>query len=204
MRRVIETVRALTKRFASHWKGAWELGDYPIRVVGRDVGPEAGPARLKAIPWSAQIINWWQMAGHGSTRDEALANLRQNFATYRSSHEVLPRPGTGAPLEFAATAPGDQHRELAHDFMSRILSLNLDDCFISDESSLWISTPKRRTSTTTRRSFCSMGSMCPTWRVRSCRGYSSVSFPIGGLANTALKVDGRFASAAQRHDVGHT
>jgi hypothetical protein len=137
MRRVIDTVRALTKRFASHWKGTWELGDYPIRVVGRDVAPEVGPARLEVIPWSAQIINWWQMAGHGSTRDEALANLRQNFATYRSSHEVLPRPGTGAPLEFATTASVDQHRELAHDFMSRILLLNLDDCFISDESSLW-------------------------------------------------------------------
>ena len=114
-----------------------DLEDYPIRVVGRDIDPEAVSARFKALPWSAQIINWWQMAGHGNTRDEALANLRQKFATYRGSHEMLPRPGTGAPLAFAASDSVDQHRELAKDFMSRILSLNLDDCFILDESSLW-------------------------------------------------------------------
>ena len=40
-------------------------------------------------------------------------------------------------IEFAAADSVDLHGELARDFLSRILSLNLDACFISDESSLW-------------------------------------------------------------------
>ena len=35
--------------------------------------------RLEPIKWIAQIINWWQMAGHGDTREKALASLRANF-----------------------------------------------------------------------------------------------------------------------------
>jgi hypothetical protein len=77
------------------------------------------------------------MAGYGDTCDEAEQNLRETFAKYRNSHATLPRPGTGAPIEFAATDVVERHEELARDFMNRILSLDFDDCFISDESSLW-------------------------------------------------------------------
>jgi hypothetical protein len=137
MGRVIEMLQALAKRLASYRKSAWSLEDYPIRILHREPDPRFETSRLQEIPWSAQIINWWQMGGHGSTRAEALENLALNFARYRSSHETLPRPGTGAPLEFAGAGVIDQHRALARDFMERIFNLNLDECFISDESSLW-------------------------------------------------------------------
>ena len=91
----------------------------------------------KPIAWTDQVINWWQMAGHGDTRDQALANLRVSFETFRSRHDVLPRPGSGAPLEFASSHLVERYETLARDFLQRLLGLNHDDCFISDQSSLW-------------------------------------------------------------------
>ena len=66
-----------------------------------------------------------------------MADLRTHFERYRDSHDVLPRPGTGMPIEFASAAVVDAHHEIARDFLTRILDLSYDNCFISDESSLW-------------------------------------------------------------------
>jgi hypothetical protein len=37
--------------------------------------------RLKPVIWSAQIINWWQMPGHGDTEADAIANLKEGKPT---------------------------------------------------------------------------------------------------------------------------
>jgi hypothetical protein len=121
----------------SYRKTTWTIEDYPVRLQRQDVESMKPPVRGKPIVWSAQVINWWQMAGHGDTREDAVANLRISFENFRNSHEVLPRPGTGAPLEFAPSHLIEQHEVLARDFLRRVLDLSYDECFISDQSSLW-------------------------------------------------------------------
>ena len=77
------------------------------------------------------------MAGHGDTKEETLANLHIAFENFRTTHEALPRPGTGAPLEFVPSILIERHEALARDFLNRVLDLNYDECLISDQSSLW-------------------------------------------------------------------
>lgn len=133
----MQKIRAIFSWLLSFRKTNWTIDDYPIRLRKQVVEPYEQHGRLKPVVWSAQIINWWQMAGHGETEDAAFANLRENFERFREAHERLPRPGTGAPLEFSSANLIEQHEEIARDFLIRILNLNYDECFISDESSLW-------------------------------------------------------------------
>ena len=130
-------LRALLKWLLSYRKKTWELRDYPIRIRKQDVarGPSSG--RLKTVPWNAQIINWWQLDGCGDTRERAPADLRSHLARCREANGSLPRPGTRVPIQFAPANIINHHVELARDFMARVFNLNYDECFISDESSLW-------------------------------------------------------------------
>jgi hypothetical protein len=50
-------------------------------------------ARLRLIPWSAQIINWWQMDGLGDTKEAAFADLKAKLQTVKEEKGSLPRPG---------------------------------------------------------------------------------------------------------------
>jgi len=77
------------------------------------------------------------MGGHGDTKEAARADLRKNFLALKQSGERLPRPGTGLPIEYAADRYIRSYDEIARDFSARILDLDYDSCFISDESSLW-------------------------------------------------------------------
>ena len=77
------------------------------------------------------------MQGHGDTAEQALASLGKVLEERKSRGDRLARPGTGLPLEFAATYRIEEHPDLARDFFRRILNLNYDECFISNESSLW-------------------------------------------------------------------
>jgi hypothetical protein len=49
----------------------------------------------------------------------------------------LPRPGTGLPIEFAPTGLVNLHWSIAEDCFQRVLDKNYDECWISDQSSLW-------------------------------------------------------------------
>ena len=82
----------------------------------------------------ATVINWGGMTAGGDTRAEAMENLRKKFEQFRNAKKKLPRPGTKVPPEFAATTRIDGHRELAKDFIKRILGFPW--AWISDESSL--------------------------------------------------------------------
>jgi hypothetical protein len=120
------------KWLLSFTKRSWSLEDYPIRFRQQELSDnDRGPRRV----WVAHIHKW-AMTGFGDTREQALADLRTTFASYREAHDSLPRPGTHVPLEFAATVKIDQYRDIARDFLDRIFHLNYDECFISDESSL--------------------------------------------------------------------
>jgi len=134
-----EQLQAWFKRAFSYFKTAWDIEDYPVRLRRQDVESLKLRVHGRNLPivWTAQVINWWQMAGHGDTKEEALANLGIAFENFRISHEALPRPGTGAPLEFAPSILIERHEALARDLLHRVLDLNYDECFISDQSSLW-------------------------------------------------------------------
>lgn len=75
------------------------------------------------------------MSGKGSTRQEALDDIRENFERFIATKQPLPRPGTAVPVEYAASHRVGQHPELTKDFAQRVL--DLEWVWISDESSLW-------------------------------------------------------------------
>lgn len=133
---VMDALQAAWKFAGSFFKSSWDLSDYPIRVkhCSTDLEPRG---RLTPFAWSAQIINWWVMAGHGHSRAEAMQNLAAHFARRKAQVEPLPRPGITVPLTFASDERIRRHEQLLADFMDRILGLRYEECFVSDESSLW-------------------------------------------------------------------
>ena len=124
----MQAVRVWVKRLLSYSKPTWNLEDYPVRYRRRDV---------VGAMWFVQIVNWWQLAGAGDTKREAFAKLREGFESYRRGHDSLPRPGSGAAVEFASQETVRQYGAVARDYLDRMFSLDLDRCFISDDSSLW-------------------------------------------------------------------
>ena len=127
---------AFLKYLASFFKRDWELADYPIRMKRQDANtPSIGHFTL--VPWYAAIVNWWQMAGYGNTKEEALSNLKQHLDEYKRQHGVAPRPGTRVQLQWAPTCEIEKHVPIARDFFHRILGMDFDACFVTDRSSLW-------------------------------------------------------------------
>ena len=78
-------IRAWWYRLLSYRKKARTLEDYPIRTHKHDFGSMEKLGRLTLVPWSAQIINWLDMEGFGNTKEEAFANMRENFERYRET-----------------------------------------------------------------------------------------------------------------------
>jgi len=131
-------IKAGVKYLYSFRKNEWRLSDYPIRFRQFKPSPDdAMQGRLQLIPWSAQIINWWQMDGLGNSKAEAYADLEAKFSKLKEEGKSLPRPGTGLPIEFASTVRVSFYDDTADDFFRRVLDKNYRDCWISDESSLW-------------------------------------------------------------------
>jgi len=124
------------KYLRSFTKRDWSASDYPIRIRQFARGSES-VGRLKSVRVEATVVNWWQMTGGGETRAEALADLGVHISALKATGKRLPRPGTGLPLELASSSRIDAHGPLAADFLKRILGLDITQCFISDESSLW-------------------------------------------------------------------
>jgi len=133
----MDALQAAWKFALSFLKSGWELADYPIRIRQFDPIPEPLGRSGQPFTWSAQIVNWWAMAGHGYSRDEAMRNLVESFDRRKATAEPLPRPGTKVPLVCAPDGRMARHDALAADFMDRILGLKYEECFLSDQSSLW-------------------------------------------------------------------
>lgn len=132
----MESLRVAVSYISSFFKSEWQLEDYPLRFTEQAVDGGDQSTRRKLPRWNVQIINWWQMSGLGETRDEALEQLRQSFEGQREKRD-LPRPGTGLPIEFASTEEIMRYEGVALHFFPEILGLEWEDCFVSDESSLW-------------------------------------------------------------------
>lgn len=130
-------IRAGFKYLKSFSKSEWTIHDYPVRFRHFKTDGTEPAGRLKPVPWSAQIINWWQMNGVGETKEAAFADLKEKLQAAKERNGSLPRPGTGLPIEFASTDQISLHWNIAEDFFSRVLEMDYADCWISDESSLW-------------------------------------------------------------------
>jgi hypothetical protein len=124
------------KWLLSFSKTEWNLSDYPITTRKSEAN---SPSRLKLVPWSASIVNWCSLSASGDTKAEALADLQRRFDERREAwvqkNKRMPRPGSHVPVEFAENKRVQAHRELADDFIHRVLEL--DWAWISDESRLW-------------------------------------------------------------------
>ena len=130
-------LRALWKWLLSWRKREWSPSDYPLRYREQFPDPNLDPAHGKPPRWNLQVMNWWQMGGLGETREDAYADFEARFAMLREAGTPPPRPGRGLPLTFAASTVIERHEDLCRDLLSQILDLNYDECFISDESSLY-------------------------------------------------------------------
>lgn len=135
---MIHQIKAALKYLLSFAKSDWQLSDYPIRFRHQKPAFKDPPAgRLELVPWVAQIINWWQMSGHGQTKAEAYADLQARFNQLKEGGKQLPRPGTGLPIEFAPNVEISAHEDIALEFFDKILDMDYRGCWISDGSSLW-------------------------------------------------------------------
>jgi hypothetical protein len=132
---VSDQVRAAWKFVASFLKRDWAIDDYPISFRFQPASESDPSTRLRLYSYVARVINWPGMDGGGSTKLEALEDLRNNFEQRRVKKKRLPRPGTGLPLEFSLQYRVNRHTGLAKDFTRRVLQV--ESAWISDESSLW-------------------------------------------------------------------
>ena len=126
----MEKLFASFKWVMSFFKSEWEIKDYPVRF--REQGKDD-----PSIPrWSAQIINWWQIAAIGETKQEAYQNLSESLMTVKESKGDLPRPGTGLPLEFESGDELDRYWGIASRIIEEVLGYDPNGIFVSDGSSL--------------------------------------------------------------------
>lgn len=109
------TPSVVWKYLCSFFKQEWSAEDYPMRV--RHLGSSAADhtARWKPVRVDAAVINWWQMSGGGETEAEAVKDLAIKLEARKARGERLPRPGTGLPIEFAASGRVEAHHRLAAD-----------------------------------------------------------------------------------------
>jgi hypothetical protein len=119
----------------SFLKQKWTIESYPLRSHHYDNRGYTGPVRFRPVEWSVQVLRWTGMQGHGESREAAMANLREKFASYKLKAEPLPRPGSYKPIEFASSEELAAYPEIEDDFVRHIL--DVEWAFLSDESSLW-------------------------------------------------------------------
>lgn len=135
--RLRDAVRKFWKWCRSFAKADWELQDYPISIKRQKLDLDL-PARFIQHQYWARVLGWHIDAG-GASKAEALNALREQFAKRKSDWlkegKKLPRPGVQVPIAFASQTQVHAHTELAEDFIHRVLQL--EEAWISDESSLW-------------------------------------------------------------------
>ncbi|HEV3087152.1 MAG TPA: hypothetical protein VGX96_07965 [Candidatus Elarobacter sp.] len=125
----------------SFFRRTWTLADYPVivRFQGPEPNPEDLPPPMRQGTWYPYFASVYGVfvIGGGQTADEARAELAKRFEEYRAEHE-LPRPGTWSRsiCRLAAHERVVSHGALRDEFIERILQLDPNTTFISDESSL--------------------------------------------------------------------
>jgi len=136
-RRTTDAARMLWKRALSYRKRRWKFEDYPI-VIRRQIFDGVPDDEAHESRYRARILGWL-IDETAPTESEALAKLRERYAMRKQLRidkgEPIPRPGTNVPITFASQERVNADKELADDFIQRVLKL--DWAFMSDESSLW-------------------------------------------------------------------
>jgi hypothetical protein len=131
-------MKVLWKRLMSLRKQDWDLDDYPLRAREQSNLGEPGTGRTRIPRYAVDIVNWW-LSGTGETVEEARADLAERFKKAKeekaSVGELLPRPGSRVPINFASDEQVRLDQDLSQDFVRRVLQLEW--AWISDESSLW-------------------------------------------------------------------
>jgi len=125
-----------SKYFLSFFKKDWNIEDYPIVIKNNSNSDIISSDRIKVIRWVVIVLGWLQMQGNGDTKDEALLDLHSKFINAKKDGN-LPRPGTTVSLILASTEGIKKYPDLALDFFDKILGVNYNEVFISDESSIW-------------------------------------------------------------------
>lgn len=116
-------------------KFRWRFEDYPLDYIDQGECPPNLPKRLQHQRWRVDLINWPYMSGTGESKESALADAKQKFASRLAAGEKMWRPGTGPGIIFAASEVPTLYPELSNDFIQRVLGLEW--ARISDKSSLW-------------------------------------------------------------------
>jgi hypothetical protein len=124
------------KYLLSFRKSDWELEDYPVIVRKQDdAGATLGDdVRFTRPAYVARVVNW-NLDSFGSTRAEALADLRERFKKACARRSTRPRPGTDVPIEFASQGRIAARQALADEFVRDVLGV--EGVWLSDESALW-------------------------------------------------------------------
>jgi hypothetical protein len=141
MIRLTDTLKTQWKRLLSYRKRDWDLADYPVVIRTQELRPGL-PSRFTQHPFRALVLGWL-IDAPGDSKEEALANLKGEFARRRQMRvdegKRVPRPGTRVPIVFGPQARADRHAALADDFTRRVLHpvLGIEDVWITDDSSLW-------------------------------------------------------------------
>jgi len=114
-------------------KNCWRFEDYPVRVRKQQSHNTGSP-----IPaYCAQIINWWTITGLGDTPEAARDDLGKNFAKFKKSNAIIPRPGCDVPVQFADATVVESNPGIYDKFIVDVLGFGPGDpVFISDQSSL--------------------------------------------------------------------
>jgi hypothetical protein len=119
----------------SFFKSRWRFEDYPLDYIDQGEGSPNLAEKLRHPRWRADVVNWYSVSGMGETKESALADAKQKFASWEASGEKIWRPGTGPGIVFASKQAIDRYPELRDDFIHKVL--RLEWAYISDESSLW-------------------------------------------------------------------
>ena len=141
--RLNDRVRMAWKRTLSYRKQRWEFEDYPIVVRRQTFDGVPDDAEHESRYW-ARVLGWL-IDETAPNKSEALARLRDRYEMRKQLRieegESIPRPGTKVPIQFASQELINARKELADDFIHRVLKL--DWALITDESSLWDFTADR-------------------------------------------------------------
>lgn len=135
-------IHILVKYLLSFRKKEWDFEDYPYatdKQNNRKIAEELPLdfSDFRPANWTAHIKNWWMLIGFGDTEQEAINSLRTRFEEFKKSGQPLPRPGTKVPIIFPEPLDLGRLKPLAEDFFKRIIKMDLNDCLITDGSSLW-------------------------------------------------------------------
>ncbi|MGY5852000.1 MAG: hypothetical protein RTU92_00365, partial [Candidatus Thorarchaeota archaeon] len=124
-------------------KREYSLDDYLILTIYNIV--ETYNQEKKEVEiytdWKAEIYGWEEIFGTGTTEQDALRKLENEFERYRLEHDTLPRPARPnvllSTVHYCSTERIHLYSALIKDFFPRILNRRPEDCWISELSTLW-------------------------------------------------------------------